>query len=496
MYNYDDNNHMEENKIDDNKTNLSENSQEIRSAWSEPEYESAANIDARDVYSPSHHTQADAYAVPEMSEKPKKEKRRHGFLRAACLVLACIVLSGTTCYFVADYVTDQRMDEIQENATNQVVLGSTNRADTDSNSSGTQVAYTGDTLTSDQIYALACKQVVGVNTSLNTTNLFGQTTSNAVSGSGFVISSDGYIMTNCHVISYAINYGGELSVKLYDGTSYEAEIVGYNEDNDVAVLKIDATGLSPVTIGDSDDMIVGETVYAVGNPLGELTYTMTGGMVSALDRVITTSDSTTGSSSSINMFQIDAAVNSGNSGGPVYNSRGEVIGIVTAKYSSSGVEGLGFAIPVNDAMDIATQLIERGYVTGAYLGVEVADVTSVYSDFTIQYYGYPKGVYLMKVNDGSCAETGGLQIGDIITKVGDTEITSTDELKLALKKYNPGDTGVLTIYRAGATLGSGDYKEITVAFDESEPAAESDTQTRQEIQSVPNGQPGGGFPMG
>lgn len=500
MYDHDDNSRADENRINETESTSSSTPSEQKPAWSEPDYESAA--DSNEGYSPSHRSYGDAYGDALIEKKPKKEKRKHGFLRVVSLVLVCVLLSGTACYFVADYVMDKRIDEIRANATNQVVLGSSEKADNNAASS-TPAAYTGDALTSEQVYAMACDQVVGVNTSVNTTNLFGQTTSNAVSGSGFIISEDGYIMTNCHVISYALNYDGKLTVMTYDGTSYDAEIVGCNNDNDVAILKIDATGLSPVTIGNSGDMTVGETVYAVGNPLGELTYTMTSGIVSALDRIITTSDSTSGSSTSINMFQIDAAVNSGNSGGPVYNSKGEVIGIVTAKYSSSGVEGLGFAIPINDAMDIATQLIEQGYVTGAYLGVEVASVSSVYSNFTIQYYGYPQGVYLMSINPGSCAEEGGLCVGDIITKVGDIEVATTDALKLVLKKYNPGDTGVLQVYRAGETLGSGDYYEITVVFDESQPQTETNPQTGQngqynQGQIAPGGEVGGygNFPFG
>ena len=210
------------------------------------------------------------------------------------------------------------------------------------------------TLTGDQIYYdLACQQVVGVNTSF-TTNAFGMSTPRAVSGSGFIISEDGYILTNYHVISYAVVYNGKLTVLTKDGTTYDAKVIGYLESNDIAVIKIDAKGLKPVALGDSDKMLVGEAVYAVGNPLGELEYSMTDGIVSAQDRMITTRDDITNATTSINMFQITAAVNAGNSGGPVYNSRGEVIGIVTAKYADEGIEGLGFAIPINDAVSVAT----------------------------------------------------------------------------------------------------------------------------------------------
>lgn len=186
------------------------------------------------------------------------------------------------------------------------------------------------------------------------------TSSAAVSGSGFIASSDGYIITNYHVIQNAYEGNFDINVMTHDGTKYIATVVGTEQDNDIAVLKIDAEGLNPVTFGDSDELAVGDTVYAVGNPLGELEFSMSTGHVSAKDRAITTEESAT----PINVFQIDAAVNSGNSGGPVYNDQGQVVGVVNAKYSATGVEGIGFAIPANDAVSIANDLITKGYVTG------------------------------------------------------------------------------------------------------------------------------------
>ena len=204
--------------------------------------------------------------------------------------------------------------------------------------------------------------MVGISTTVTGYNMFGQLTSNAVTGTGFILSEDGYILTNNHVVEDAVSTGSTVTVKLHDGSEYPAAIVGTEGNtNDIAVLKIDAEGLSPVTLGDSDKMQVGENIYVVGNPLGELTYTMTAGIISALDREIAADRNTT-----LNMFQLDAAVNSGNSGGPVFNDRGQVIGVVTAKYNSSGVEGLGFAIPINDAVSIAEDLINQ-----AYLGITV-----------------------------------------------------------------------------------------------------------------------------
>lgn len=429
--------------------------------WSEPKYE-ASSSGFGDAYSPSVNLHQDA------KEKPKKTKKGHGFLKAVCLVLACVLLSSGSCYIIVSTMLDNQ--EPSEVVTkNEVVLNTTA-------SDGGSAIPVVDSSIAAQIYQQAINyQVVGINTSVSYTNIFGGTTTSPVSGTGFVISTDGYILTNYHVISYAAVYGYEMTVMFQDGTELPAEIVGYLEDNDIAVIKIDPTGLNltPVTLGNSDSLTVGETVYAVGNPLGELTYTMTEGIVSATDRVITTSDSTTNSSSSMNMFQISAAVNAGNSGGPVYNSNGEVIGIVTAKYSDSGVEGLGFAIPINDAVSIATQLIEKGYVATASLGVSVSSTSVVYSSFAIEYYGLPNGVVIMSVNPGSAAETAGILKGDIITALNGTTITSLEELKYALRQCQPGDTGTITVYRFNSATDKGGSFDLTITFDETAQAAPS-----------------------
>ena len=242
----------------------------------------------------------------------------------------------------------------------------------------------------------------------------------------------------------------------YDGTAYNATIVGTEASNDVAVLKIDAEGLSAARFGNSDVIRVGDTVYAVGNPLGELEFSMSTGHVSAKDRVITTQEN-----ESINMFQIDAAVNEGNSGGPVYDAGGSVIGIVTAKYSDTGVEGLGFAIPINDVKSIADDLINKGYVTGkAFMGVSVE---TRYNAMYSQYYGMPLGAYVAEVTAGSAAETAGLQKGDIITAIGEYAVEDYSDLKTALRHFSAFDTTELTVYRAGEEL------HLSIVFDEEKP---------------------------
>ena len=332
---------------------------------------------------------------------------------------------------------------------------------------------TGDVMAAGDIYDMACQQVVGVTTEITYTNWFGQTSSSAVSGSGFIISEDGYILTNYHVIESAVEGGYDISVILHDNTEYVAKVVGCEPDNDVAVLKIDASGLNAATVGNSDDLQVGETVYAVGNPLGELAYTMTTGSISALDRAITTESYAV----PVNMFQLDAAVNSGNSGGPVYNSLGQVVGIVTAKNGDSGVEGLGFAIPINDAVEIANSLIENGYVTGkAYLGITGGTV----SETVAEYYNLVPGALVSTVTEGGAAARAGLAYGDIITQLGDYTVDSWDSLNTAVREYHAGDTVTVEFYR------NGQKQSVELTFDE-RPSNEELQQAQSQEQGQEQG---------
>lgn len=294
-------------------------------------------------------------------------------------------------------------------------------------------------LTLPQIYASNLNSTVGITTELVTTNYWGQQVKGAAAGSGFVISQDGYILTNYHVIEGAT----AIQVAFADGRTYDATLVGGESPNDIAVLKIEAEDLTPVVLGDSDNLVVGEQVCAIGNPLGELTYTLTAGYVSARDRSITMSDGTV-----MNMLQTDTAINSGNSGGPLFNMYGQVIGITTAKYSSSSsssasVEGIGFAIPINDVKNMVKDIIEKGYVTGKpNVGILMNDVSA-----EAQRYGIPAGAYVEAVLEGSCGEKAGLKAGDIITAVGDSAVTTSNQLSSAVKNYKAGDTVSFTIYR-------------------------------------------------
>ncbi len=308
-------------------------------------------------------------------------------------------------------------------------------------------------LTLPQIYASNLNSTVGITTEPVTTNYWGQQVKGAAAGSGFVISQDGYILTNYHVIEGAT----AIQVAFADGRTYDATLVGGESPNDIAVLKIEAEDLTPVVLGDSDNLVVGEQVCAIGNPLGELTYTLTAGYVSARDRSITMSDGTV-----MNMLQTDTAINSGNSGGPLFNMYGQVIGITTAKYSgtsgsSATIEGIGFAIPINDVRGMVKDIMEKGYVTGKpNVGILMNDVSS-----EAQRYGIPAGAYIEAILDGSCAQTAGLKAGDIITAVDDTVVTTSSQLSSAVKNYKAGDTVTFTVFREGES------HTLSVTLDES-----------------------------
>ena len=300
---------------------------------------------------------------------------------------------------------------------------------------------TGKLMTAAEVYAANVNSTVGITTSV-TTNFWGFQTTSAASGSGFILTADGYVLTNYHVIESS----NSISVTLYDGKSYDAALIGYDESSDIAVLKIDADGLTPVVLGDSDNLNVGDSVVAIGNPLGELTFSLTSGAVSALNREITLSNSVT-----MNLIQTDCAINSGNSGGALFNLYGEVIGITNAKYSGSGsgasIDNIGFAIPINHVRGIVESIIENGYVAKPYIGVTVSDV----SEETMG-YGLPAGAAVKAVSEDSPAEKAGLQVNDIITAVNGKEISGRTGLSEAVSAASVGDTLTLTVYRQGKTI--------------------------------------------
>jgi len=258
-------------------------------------------------------------------------------------------------------------------------------------------------------------------------------------GSGFFISADGYIVTNYHVIEGAES----VTVTLNDGSTVDATIVGSDEDTDIAVLKIAGSGYTYSVLGDSDSIKVGDPCVAIGNPLGTLTGTVTTGVISALERTITIDNQ------EMNLLQHDAAINEGNSGGPLYDAAGEVIGINNAKTSALGVEGLGFAIPINDVKAVIEDLINVGYVTGRpYIGISVQEITETQA----KYYNVAAGIGVVNVVSGSPADTAGLKYGDIITAANGTETLTLDALNKVKESLKVGDVMTLTVWRDGTTL--------------------------------------------
>lgn len=322
----------------------------------------------------------------------------------------------------------------------------------DGEQKSTTVRYTGEILSAEDIYANSINACVGVKTSIATQNIFGQITSSAISGSGFVISEDGYILTNYHVVEAADERGLEIKVSFINGDEYTAKIVGSDEDNDIALLKIDATGLTALPLYSGDDLRVGQTLYAIGNPLSQLTYSMTSGILSALDREIVVE-----SNKSINVFQMDAAINSGSSGGPVLNDRGEVIGIASAKNGNIGVEGICFAIPIKNALNVINDIIDYGYVRGKpYFGITVNTVT----ESVAEYYNLTVGAFIVELDSDACAAKAGIETSDIITKLDDYDIKSSSDLISTLKNYKAGDTVHLTVFRDGEYLDFTDRKSV------------------------------------
>ena len=388
-------------------------------------------------------------------EAPKPKKSSQG-AKIVAVAVACALVGGAGGSAMTAYLLDQHTTNTQTQATTETTTE-------DENVVVNRVVHTntGDkNLTPKEVYDMYVDSTVGITTTGTTSNGY-WTSEFTASGSGFIISEDGYIVTNHHVIEGA----STVQVAMYDGTLHDATIIGSDASNDVAVLKIEATGLHPVSIGNSDEVAVGDQAVAIGNPLGTLNFSMTAGYVSALNRDVGTGDVP------ITMLQTDVAINSGNSGGPLFDMNGNVIGITTAKYSgntSSGttIEGLGFAIPINDAMSIVNDLINYGYVTGqAYLGVGINELDTT----TAKYYNLPAGVYVASVTESSCAEAAGVRQGDIITALGDQTVESYTDLASALRDHKAGETVTLTVYRSGQMV------DLSVTLDEKQPEPTEET---------------------
>ena len=389
------------------------------------------------------------------TEAPKQKKRKG--LRLAALILSCALVGGAAGGGIV-YGTMRSPHGKTEIAVSDRQVSKVEQVKVDRRTQ----------LTMPQVYAANIDSVVSINVSSTGRNIFGQVVQNAASGSGFLISKDGFIVTNHHVIEGASN----VKVTLHDGTEYTAAIVGSDEDYDVAVIKIDGGEFTPAVIGDSSNLQIGDTIAAIGNPLGELTFSMSQGIVSCVDRAINV-DGTP-----FNMIQVDCSINPGNSGGPLVNTYGEVVGIVSAKYMSyanSSVEGIGFAIPMNDVIALIEDIMTNGHAANkAYMGITPGTMTE---QMAAQFrYDISKGVFVYSVEKGSAADKAGLQMGDVITKMDDTTIDSYEDLVSAKKKYSAGDTVKLSVYRGGETV------EISLTFDAAPAEEEKNTEEKQQPQ--------------
>ena len=411
---------------------------------------------------------ADDYQPSGSSVSPEEPPRKkQGFFKSTAakviaIVLACAII-GTGCGFggAALYRSSTRQTVTLQQSDRAPVTVSVKQVD-------------GQTkMEPAEVYASTVNSVVSINTTASAgINIFGQTVETASAGSGFIISPDGYIVTNYHVVKGATS----VKVTLYNGDTYDAAVIGGDSDYDVAIIKINAGGLPAVTLGNSADVNVGDTVLAIGNPLGELTFSMSQGIVSCCDRAINV-DGTP-----FNMIQVDASINPGNSGGPLVNLYGEVVGIVSAKYSSysnTTVEGLGFAIPISDVQAIITDIIENGQVTGkAYMAIKAGTMTE---QMAAQYnIDITEGVFVYSTESGGAGEKAGLQLGDVITKLNDTTITSMTDLTMAKKGYKAGDTVTLTVYRGG------EYITLELTFDQQPQTTGEETQQSSQGQSGGN----------
>lgn len=412
-------------------------------SYRDPNAESHAESAAGSIVEPA--------AEPVVTDTPVQPKKHHGGVgRVVALILSCAVISAA-CGFGGAILAQN------SSRTGKTTVQQSNRTAATVNVKKVD----GQTLMSpSEVYASTVNSVVSINCSAVSTNIFGQQTESASSGSGFIYTADGYIVTNQHVVANA----SSINVTLYNGDTYPATLVGSDSDYDVAVLKIDAKDLPAVTLGSSTDVNVGDTVLAIGNPLGELTFSMSQGIVSCVNRAINVEGTP------FNMIQVDASINPGNSGGPLMNLYGEVVGIVSAKYSSyanTTVEGLGFAIPINDVQSIIKDIIENGSVGNkAYMAITAGTMTQ---QMAAQYkINATEGVFVYSVEDGGAGDKAGLKLGDVITKLNDTQITSMEDLSAAKKGFKAGDTVTLTVLRDG--------KEITtqLTFD-AQPQTTDDT---------------------
>ena len=390
--------------------------------------------------------------VPEVVKV--KEKRAKGKGIALTLAVALASFGAGSLYTSYSWIQNQGTYSSSE-VTNEVT----------SNKPATHVSQTSATtgsksLSVAEVAQIASGSVVEITTESVANDMFMRQYVTEGAGSGVIISADGYIATNNHVIEGA----SKITVRLTDGKEYDAQLIGTDAQTDVAVIKVEGATLQPATLGNSDEIGVGDTAIAIGNPLGELGGTVTNGIISALDRQIVLENQT------VTLLQTNAAINPGNSGGGLFNDQGELIGLVVAKSSGSNVEGLGFAIPVNVVKDVVDSIINVGYVQGRpVLGVSVVNINS--AQLAYQYGVNQLGIYVAGLTEGTKAEKSGLKVGDCLIAVNDTQISSTSDLTQILKSHQVGDKVKVMVSREGKML------TVEVELSESKPVATTSNES-------------------
>lgn len=444
---YNNNNNNLDN-ANNNQYNIN-NQNQFDTQWSNTNnnYSDSQNSNTQDFYTSNFTTQTTDFNTNYQDNK--KQKRKGKFIG---LTLA-LLLASTTCGFAGSIIANEFINKpANENGKAVIKESIINTANT-----------AGSTSTVAQVVNSVVDSVVEISTETVKTNTFLQQYISEGAGSGVVISENGYIITNHHVIENA----SKIQVRTRNGNTYDAKLIGTDAESDLAVIKIEENGLKYAVFGDSDKLAIGEQAIAVGNPLGQLGGTVTEGIISALDREINIEGQT------MTLLQTSAAINPGNSGGGLFNSSGELIGVVNAKTSASGIEGLGFAIPSNTAKNVSSDLIEHGYVSGKVkLGVSMIDISDKIT--AAQYNVTELGVYIAQVSANSDAYYGGLKAGDRIISVNGKEIQKSSELKEIVENSKVGDKLSFLVQRGNSQTKA----EITLTEYNSTAAAFGNTQNQ------------------
>ena len=380
------------------------------------------------------------------------QKHSTGFLKNALIPFTCGILGAGLVIGCCFFVPNIKNALISNNSNNSLINYS------DSNGTTEYISLTNYSDTAVNVANKVLPSIVGIKVEYTINTVFNQSSSASAEGSGIIISEDGYILTNNHIVNtsstssyYQVDEASKIIVNLYnDDTDYPAKIIGTDSQTDLAVIKIEKSGLTKAELGNSDSIKVGEFAMAIGSPLG-LQSSVTAGLISAVNRDVTDSDGKT-----YHLIQTDAAINSGNSGGALVNSQGQVIGINTLKLSGSGIEGMGFAIPINSTIDIYNQLIQYNKVKRPYIGISGIDVTEDLANKN----NLDVGIYVRSVDDFSAAQKAGIENGDIIIEADGTSVKTMNELNEIKNKHNIGDKMTLKLIR------SGKEKSITLVLQE------------------------------